>query len=216
MANELHKNAIFILGLNGAGKSTIRDDIASAHGILVIDPDKIAKEHNCNSVRAGKIALKMFDNAIKNNQSFLIESTLSSNSIINQIKTAKKNSYSVRAYFIGLKSLNNHIDRVNNRVKNGGHNIDEFIIRRRFDKTYSNIKKLFPIVNYLRIIDNSVELTTEVKIINGKLKQKKQVSDWVTKHVITPFIEYKLDQAINSTAKNSTQNQTKQIEQYNK
>lgn len=193
MANELHKNAIFILGLNGAGKSTIRDDIASAQDILIIDPDKIAKEHNCNSFRAGKIALRMFDNAIKNNKSFLIESTLSSNSIINQIEKAKKNSYSVRAYFIGLKSLNNYIDRVNNRVKNGGHNIAENIIRRRLDKTYNNIKKLFPIVNYLRVIDNSLEFTTEVKIINGKLKQKKQVSEWVAKHVITPFAEYKPD-----------------------
>ncbi|MWP62988.1 zeta toxin family protein [Gilliamella sp. Pas-s25] len=193
MENELRKNAIFILGLNGAGKSTIRDDIASAQDILIIDPDKIAKEHNCNSVRAGKIALKMFDDAIKNNQSFLLESTLSSYSIIKQIKIAKKKLYSVRAYFVGLKSLNNHIDRVNNRVKNGGHNIAEDIIRRRFDKTYNNIKKLFPIVNYLRIIDNSVEFTTEAKIINGKLKKRKQVCDWVTKYVITPFVEYKLD-----------------------
>ncbi|OCG40841.1 zeta toxin family protein [Gilliamella sp. Bif1-4] len=208
MENELRKNAIFILGLNGAGKSTIRDDIASAQDILIIDPDKIAKEHNCNSVRAGKIALKMFDDAIKNNQSFLLESTLSGYSIIKQIKIAKENSYSVRAYFVGLKSLNNHIDRVNNRVKNGGHNIAEDIIRHRFDKTYNNIKKLFPIVNYLRVIDNSVEFTTEAKIINGKLKQKKQVCDWVTKHVITPFVEYKLDHAINSTAhKNFKQNQ---------
>ena len=160
MEKKLRKNAIFILGLNGAGKSTIRDDIVSARNILIIDPDKIAKEHNCNSVRAGKIALRMFDDAIKNNKSFLIESTLSSNSIINQIETAKNNSYSVRAYFVGLKSLNNHIDRVNNRVKNGGHNIDEEIIRRRFYKTYNNIKKLFPIVNYLRVIDNSIEFTT--------------------------------------------------------
>lgn len=208
MEKKLRKNAIFILGLNGAGKSTIRDDIVSARNILIIDPDKIAKEHNCNSVRAGKIALRMFDDAIKNNKSFLIESTLSSNSIINQIETAKNNSYSVRAYFVGLKSLNNHIDRVNNRVKNGGHNIDEEIIRRRFYKTYNNIKKLFPIVNYLRVIDNSIEFTTEAKIINGKLKQRKQINDWVTKYVITTFVKYKQDLAINSTTcKNFKQKQ---------
>lgn len=202
------KKAIFILGLNGAGKSTIRDDITITKDILIIDPDKIARDSNCNELQAGKMAINMFKKAIKNNQSFLVESTLSSNTIIKQIATAKENNYSVRAYFVGLESVDYHIDRVKNRVSKGGHDIPEATIERRFDKTYGNIKKLFPLVNYLKVIDNSVIFVTEAKIINGKLKQKKQVRDWVTKHVITPFVEYKLDHAINSTAhKNFKQNQ---------
>lgn len=201
------KKAIFILGLNGAGKSTIRDDITITKDILIIDPDKIARDSNCNELQAGKMAINMFKKAIKNNQSFLVESTLSSNTIIKQIATAKENNYSVRAYFVGLESVDYHIDRVKNRVSKGGHDIPEATIERRFDKTYGNIKKLFPLVNYLKVIDNSVIFVTEAKIINGKLKQKKQVRDWVTKHVITPFVEYKLDHAINSAHKNFKQNQ---------
>lgn len=187
-------NAIFILGLNGAGKSTIRDDIAaSTKDVIIIDPDKIAKEYNCTSFKAGKIAINLFKEAIKNNSSFLIESTLSSHSVINQIKTAKENNYSVRAYFIGLKSLNTHIDRVKSRVKNGGHNIDENIIKRRFNKTYCNIRELFPIVNYLKIIDNSFEFEPQLKIVNGKVKRGKTSNDWVNEYVIRPYTEYKIN-----------------------
>lgn len=195
------KKAIFILGLNGAGKSTIRDDITITKDILIIDPDKIARDSNCNELQAGKMAINMFKKAIKNNQSFLVESTLSSNTIIKQIATAKENNYSVRAYFVGLESVNYHIDRVKNRVSKGGHDIPEATIERRFDKTYGNIKKLFPLVNYLKVIDNSVIFVTEAKIINGKLKQKKQVRDWVTKHVITPFDKFYSSQKLQTNSK---------------
>lgn len=48
------------------------------------------------------------------------------------------------------------IERVKERVKEGGHNIPEQVIRRRYNKGIKNLIKLFiPVVDNWMIIDNS-------------------------------------------------------------
>lgn len=186
------QQAYFILGLNGAGKSSYRD-FSNFDQLTIIDPDKIKKELGCGQVEAGKKALKLFDDCIKDKKSFLIEATLSSNSTFKQLKKAKDNGYKVNCVYVGLEHLNEHISRVADRVRNGGHNIPREDIVRRFDKSYSNIKKLFDTSDSLLIYDNTTNFSKQFQLINGEMKQIKNPKEWVVKHAILPYknLEFK-------------------------
>lgn len=66
-----------------------------------------------------------FDNGISFNQ----ETTLTGNSIINNIKIAKQHGYTVKMYYVGVESVDIAIRRVQHRER-GGHGIAETDIRR--------------------------------------------------------------------------------------
>jgi predicted ABC-type ATPase len=74
----------------------------------------------------------------------------------NTVKRAKEIGYEVTLLYFWLKSQELAIERVKERVKEGGHNIPEEVIRRRYDKGIKNLINLFiPVVDNWMIIDNS-------------------------------------------------------------
>ena len=89
-------------------------------------------------------------------KTFSIETTLSTKSYINLVKRAQEKGYSVKVLFFWLNSPELAIRRVAERVANGGHDIPEHIIRRRYA---SGIRNLFTFfmdkVDYWEIYDNS-------------------------------------------------------------
>lgn len=159
MQNNL---AIFYCGTNGAGKTTLRGFNKDTVQI-VIDSDHIAMQINPENPRlvdsqAGRKAIELFKFAIKQQISFSMESTLSGNSILQRIKTAKENGFFVRLNYIGVNSVSINIDRVQARVASGGHFIDETIIRNRYDISLQNLTKILPLCDEVFIYDNSGEV----------------------------------------------------------
>ena len=62
----------------------------------------------------------------------------------------------VMLFFLWLPSDELAIQRVAARVKQGGHNIPEPVIRRRYQRGLANLLKLYaPVVNELRVYDAS-------------------------------------------------------------
>ncbi|HHV6964737.1 TPA: hypothetical protein ACUMYQ_001807, partial [Haemophilus influenzae] len=114
---------------NGSGKSTLRSFNQDAVQI-VIDSDHIAMQINPQNQRladidAGRKAIELFRFAIKLHIDFSMELTLSGNSIIQRMKTAKENGFYVRLNYIGFDKVSINLDRVKARVKTGGHFIAE-------------------------------------------------------------------------------------------
>lgn len=186
------KYAYFILGVNGGGKSTLRDyQLNIKKDVIVIDPDKIAKEFSLNSVSSGKKAITLFQQCLVNGDNFLFEGTLSDLSMLKRIMTAKEQGYIIKAYYIGLQNCELHKARVAERVLNGGHYIDPIDIERRYFRSLENIKFLFPIVDQLKIMDNSDAVRPhELKVLivrNKMVKQFDNIPKWVTEYVIKPF-----------------------------
>jgi len=156
-------NLYVIAGCNGAGKTTASytvlpeileceefinaDEIA--RGLSPFNPEKAA-------IEAGRIMLKKINDFIKKNYDFAFETTLASKSYLKTIEKAKENGYEVTLLFFWLDSVELAIERVRTRVAEGGHNIPEKVIRRRY---FSGIKNLFelylPICDYWMITDNS-------------------------------------------------------------
>ncbi|WGE89315.1 zeta toxin family protein [Actinobacillus arthritidis] len=153
--------AIFYCGTNGAGKTTLRGFNKDTVQI-VIDSDHIAMQISPENPRAvdsqaGRKAIELFKFAVNQQVSFSMESTLSGNSILQRIKTAKENGFFVRLNYVGVDGVSINIKRVKARVASGGHFIDEETIRNRYDISLQNLIKIVPLCDEVFIYDNSGE-----------------------------------------------------------
>ncbi|AOR27835.1 zeta toxin [Formosa sp. Hel1_33_131] len=157
------KNLYIIAGCNGAGKTTASytilpeiieckefvnaDEIAK--GLSPFQPDKVSFE-------AGRIMINRINELIKENQSFAFETTLSTRSYKHKVLKAKKQGYNITLLFFWLNNIELAKERVKTRVLEGGHNIPENAIERRYFKGIYNLFDIFiPIVDGVLIFDNS-------------------------------------------------------------
>lgn len=159
------KQVLIIAGPNGAGKTTfartflapLKDQIRFinadyiAAGLSPFDPELVA-------VRAGKIMLEEVEACFQRGESFAIETTLSGRGYLKHIRRWQEAGYEVRLIFLSLQDVSISIDRVARRVKQGGHNIPEPVIRRRFkaglELLHSDYKH---VVDEWLLYDNSSE-----------------------------------------------------------
>jgi hypothetical protein len=70
--------------------------------------------------------------------------------------TTIRQSLENRVWYVGLASVEAHIERVRQRVRLGGHDIPEADIRRRYRHSRVNLVQLLPVLTELRMYDNSV------------------------------------------------------------
>lgn len=152
------KKLYIIAGCNGAGKTTASftilpeiidckefvnaDEIAK--GLSPFQPEKVSFE-------AGRIMLSRINELLRENESFAFETTLSTKSYKNKVLSAKKNGYTVILLFFYLNNVELAKERVKTRVKEGGHNIPDDVIERRY---FKGIKNLFEI--YIEIVDGAL------------------------------------------------------------
>ena len=156
-------NLYIIAGCNGAGKTTASftvlpemlnckefvnaDEIA--RGLSPFQPESV-------SFHAGRIMLNRIHELLNLQIDFAFETTLTTISYKNTIELAKKNNYKVTLLFFWLNNVNLAIERVKNRVSEGGHHIPEDVIIRRYNKGLFNLTRFFiDICDYWIIIDNS-------------------------------------------------------------
>jgi len=154
---------IIIAGPNGAGKTTfareflpheadcpvfVNADLIAA-GIAPFAPENAA-------VRAGRLMLEELSNHFVARTSFAFETTLSGRGYLRLIEKWQAAGYRVKIIFLQLASADEAIARVAQRVKQGGHNIPEAVIRRRFAAGKENFEKLYaPRVDAWALYDNA-------------------------------------------------------------
>ena len=172
----MEKRYVIFAGVNGAGKSTfytvnITDKIPRKR----VNSDEIVKEmggdwrNTKEQAEAMKEAVKRINEYLKKGISFNQETTLTGNSIINNIKKAKQRGYIVEVYYVGLESADLAVERVSQRVKKGGHGIKEEDIRRRYEQSLKNLQKIIPLCNQIFIYDNTNLFSCVAFYKNGDL-----------------------------------------------
>ena len=140
-----------------------------------VNADEIIRENNGDwnnskdQMRAMKEAVRKIHVCFENGISFHQESTLVGNSILKNIKKAKELGYLVNMYFIGLDSADLAIQRVKERVRQGGHGIAEEDIRRRYWQSLQNLKKILLVCDNVEIFDNTEKLTPVATYSHNKL-----------------------------------------------
>lgn len=153
MQNE--KTFYLIGGPNGSGKSTLTKQIIKADDIEVLDLDNIAAKNNLSAIDAARQLLnKDLPRVLNSGHSFVLESTLSGTYDARIIKMAHDLKYNVSFTFTFLDSVEQNIERVAQRVRMGGHNVDVDVIRRRYEKSLHNFHKIIPMVDKWRLVYN--------------------------------------------------------------
>lgn len=157
------KRLFIISGCDGAGKTTASFTILPT--ILnckeFVNADEIAKglspfQPEKASFESGRIMLHRINELLAQNESFAFETTLATRSYKNKIKEAKSKNYHVILLFFWLNNTDLAKERVRTRVSEGGHNIPEDVIERRYIKGINNLFNIYlPIVDHALIFDNS-------------------------------------------------------------
>jgi predicted ABC-type ATPase len=152
--------AIFLIGANGSGKSTMRNYLNLTEIQTNIDPDvlnRICKKRypKTYQIESARQALVMYDYAINNHFNLCIESTLAGHGSINRIQIVKDAGYHVIGYFIGLNNVELNCQRVRDRVSHGGHDIAPYLIKKRYTESLENLIKIENCFDELYIVDNS-------------------------------------------------------------
>lgn len=141
MDESLNKKLLYIIaGANGSGKSTLAEVLLKEKNLEFLNADEIAKEISPNAINsvpitAGKEYFKRLKIFFDNNKSFAVESTLSGNNIVKIINTARVKNYKIILVYSFLQNCTTCIERVKKRVENGGHNVPEADIIRRYYKS---------------------------------------------------------------------------------
>jgi predicted ABC-type ATPase len=118
------------------------------------------------SIQAGRIMLERITELLKSNNDFSFETTLATKSYVSLIKKAKALNFKVILIYFWLESIELAKARVKKRVEQGGHNIPDEVIERRYKRGLYNFSNLYkPICDSWMLYDNSRD--TPVIIATG-------------------------------------------------
>jgi len=157
------KKVIIIAGPNGAGKTTFARSFlpAEANVPRFINADLIAAglapfEPETAAIRAGRLMLEEIDLSARRGESFAFETTLAGSGYLRRIEQWRAQGYRVKLFFLSLPDVDTAIARVASRVRQGGHNIPEHVIRRRFASGMENFHNRYKLaVDDWALYDNS-------------------------------------------------------------
>ena len=139
-----------IAGPNGVGKTTFADRYLPqtirelefvnadliARGISPYAPDAVVME-------AGRMAITRIRHLIAERSSFTWETTMSGRTAVGWLKSAKESGYQIKCYFLWVRNVQTPLDRIQQRVVEGGHNIEPDVSKRRFYKTLQNFFSVY-------------------------------------------------------------------------
>jgi predicted ABC-type ATPase len=122
---------------------------AIAAGLAAFAPETAA-------IRAGRLMLEEIELCARREENFAFETTLSGLTWLRHIAAWRAQGYRVSLYFLGLPNVEAAIERVTERVRQGGHDIPEKVIRRRFASGLDNFRHYYQMaVSDWMLYDNS-------------------------------------------------------------
>ena len=150
-ANGVKSPSVYVIaGPNGAGKTTFSaeflPDFVNCREFL--NADLIAAglspfAPETQNLRAGRLLLTRIKELTGGKQDFGFETTLSGRSYVRLLNEMKNDGYRILLFFLWLPCADLAVARVKNRVRQGGHNVPEPVIRRRFESGIRNLFRLY-------------------------------------------------------------------------
>jgi predicted ABC-type ATPase len=166
VAEDEPKGIYVLAGCNGAGKSSVLGrDIALVGGHFV-NPDELTKhvldrDDKLNPAEVNsQVWYQMRDrlrDAINEGTSYAFETTLGGNTITALLLEAIAAGREVHVAFVGLETVELHIERVARRVEQGGHDVPEERIRARYNSSREHLIQLLSGARNVWVYDNSTE-----------------------------------------------------------
>lgn len=152
-----------IAGPNGSGKTTFAAEFLPSYADCpaFINADTIARglsgfSPDAVALKAGRILLEQIEAYAAKRIDFAFETTLSGTSYLLRLRDLKKEGYLIHLFFLWIPDVRLSLARIASRVKMGGHDIAEKVVRRRFHKGIENFFKRYrAVVDSWMLFDNS-------------------------------------------------------------
>lgn len=177
MTGAAGKRIFVIGGPNGAGKTTfateflpneadcpifVNADLIAA-GLSPFGPARVA-------VEAGRLVLRQIEAHARQGHSFAFETTLSGRGHARRIARWRQGGYRVKLFFLRLPTPEAAIARVAQRVSEGGHDVSEAVIRRRFHAGWRNFEETYRgLVDGWAIYDNSDDVPILLEVTDSQV-----------------------------------------------
>jgi predicted ABC-type ATPase len=155
-----------LAGVNGSGKSSIHGEMLLAQGATVYNPDHYARmfreqhpilsQAEANS-QAWYLGVRLLRYAMDADHDFTFETTLAGTTITTELERAQALGHRLSIWYVGLADVEDNIRRVRQRHQQGGHDIPEADIRRRFLQSPANLVRLLGVVCDLVVFDNTAD-----------------------------------------------------------
>jgi predicted ABC-type ATPase len=108
------------------------------------------------AIEAGRLMIQHINECVRRNESFAFETTLSGKGYIKKIVDWKAQQYEIIIYYLKIPTVEFAIERVKLRVSQGGHNVPEQDIIRRFERSWINFKQIYkPLADSWIVFDTS-------------------------------------------------------------
>jgi predicted ABC-type ATPase len=157
-------NLYVIAGPNGAGKTTFAREFLPnfADCPLFVNVDDLARnisprEPRAAALEAGKLMLRQILDLSSHKVNFGFETTLSGKNYLRLFDQFQKMGYTIHIIFLLLPNVEMAIQRVKDRVRQGGHAVTDEDIRRRFQRGIQNFRDYRQVVDTWQICDASVK-----------------------------------------------------------
>jgi len=169
-------------------RSLIEKAKQSGHTInLVLRENCIVTESSeTQSYEASLIASFIRWALYKKGNSFAFETVMSHEGKLQELKDARKNGFKIYLYFVCIDDPLINIERVKDRVKKGGHNVNSEKLQSRYLNTLKNLHKAIKLSDKVFLFDNSekipqfiAEISSERLIINTD-----SLPDWFIQFVL--------------------------------
>lgn len=143
-------------GVNGAGKSSLTGALKEERSDLgvIVDPNKIMRTLGGDEYEGGKLAVERIEGSLQRGENLTQETTLSGGYPRRLVRQAKQAGYTVRLYYVGLNTLQECLQRIQNRVAKGGHNIARADVERRFAHRFADVARILPYCDEAKFFDN--------------------------------------------------------------
>lgn len=150
-----------IAGPNGVGKTTYaRAHLATVAGTVdFVNLDEIARglsplAPERGRVASGRIALARLREFFAASATCATETTLSGNAQKGLIAEAKQAGFAIGILYFAVRAPETCIVRVARRVAEGGHDVPEADLRRRFARSLDNLPSYLALADIWRLFDS--------------------------------------------------------------
>ncbi|SEG51869.1 AAA family ATPase [Bosea lathyri] len=151
-----------VAGPDGVGKTTyaFRHIRAVSGSTSFVNLDEIARglsplDPSAEQQRAARVALEMTRSLIAERRSFSIETTMSGKTHLRTIAAAREAGFGINLLFFLTASPEVSLSRIARRVSEGGHDVAEVDVRRRFARAIDNLPLYIGAVDQWRVFDNA-------------------------------------------------------------
>ncbi len=154
---------ILIAGPNGAGKTTFARRYLPENAGMVhfVNADLIASgmsplKPEIAAIAAARMVLGELDRLVADRADFAFETTLSGLTHLHRLTSWKRAGYRIDIVYLKLSSSRLALRRVAARVRQGGHNVRQADVLRRFVRGWDNFQRVYrSLADSWAVYDNS-------------------------------------------------------------